>query len=179
MADLSVDFANTVYLRRGRTQDAIGDPEGLADWLRDRRLVTGGDDASHTDVLRLRDAVRRLFAALAEGRSPDTNDVAELNVAAAQAPTWPELRVDGDQTLLLHHTHATGRRALLADVARDAMRVIEAATTHPLRRCAAPACVVLYHPERASQRWCSSACGNRARVARHHATRRGAPAPPT
>ena len=55
-------------------------------------------------------------------------------------------------------------------LARDLIRLIADHVT--IQRCGAPGCGMVYVQSRASQRWCSSSCGNRARVARHAARTR-------
>ncbi|MBY4210390.1 CGNR zinc finger domain-containing protein [Rhodococcus fascians] len=42
-----------------------------------------------------------------------------------------------------------------------------------LSLCAAPRCGQLFLQDRPNQQWCCSACGNRARAARHHAKEKG------
>jgi predicted RNA-binding Zn ribbon-like protein len=41
-----------------------------------------------------------------------------------------------------------------------------------IRACQAPGCVLFFLAERRRRDWCSPACGNRARVARHYRRQR-------
>ena len=64
--------------------------------------------------------------------------------------------------------------AVLAVVARSAIDLLTGPWSERVRRCEAPGCPRLFVARDARRRWCSSAtCGNRVRVARHAARRRG------
>jgi predicted RNA-binding Zn ribbon-like protein len=102
----------------------------------------------------LRDAVRSLFAAAVEGASPPPATVALVNaLARAPALQWP---ADGP---------ALAAEPVAATVARSA---IELVTGGALRACGNPRCVQ-YHLGQGGRAYCSPACANRARVARHEA----------
>jgi predicted RNA-binding Zn ribbon-like protein len=61
---------------------------------------------------------------------------------------------------------------VLQALAREGIEALTPPDGLPLRACLAPSCVLYYvqdHPRRA---WCSAACGNRARAARHYARSR-------
>jgi predicted RNA-binding Zn ribbon-like protein len=61
----------------------------------------------------------------------------------------------------------------LAQVAEQAVALLGGADATRLRACYAPGCVLYFvktHPRRA---WCSVACGNRVRAARHYQRARG------
>ena len=45
-----------------------------------------------------------------------------------------------------------------------------------LRVCGAPGCVLMFARDHTRREWCSNACGNRARQARHYRRTHGAPA---
>jgi predicted RNA-binding Zn ribbon-like protein len=62
---------------------------------------------------------------------------------------------------------------ILAACAASAIELLTGPDRDALRACGAPGCALLFlkdHPRRA---WCSTACGNRARQARHYARTRG------
>jgi predicted RNA-binding Zn ribbon-like protein len=65
---------------------------------------------------------------------------------------------------------ATG---LLAEIARSAISLVGTERRERLRRC--PACSRFFLTTRSDRLWCSVACGNRTRVARHHARHRSSP----
>ena len=134
---------------------------------------------------RLRDALRRLAAAVTEDDrttarigEPDFAAAIEVvNRACAQAPgwsrlTWPEGGAPARATRSSHAPAATA----LSVIAEQAARLFAGPDRVDLRACRAPGCVLYFlrtHPRR---EWCSPACGNRARVARHYQRHHGGPA---
>lgn len=120
----------------------------------------------------LRDALRSLAAARTGDPRPVASDgpgpaeaLTILNDAAALAPSWPTL-VGGD---LAWTTDARGEDREVGWAAAEAIRFL--GSDPELRACLAPGCVLYFvkdHPRRA---WCSTACGNRERAARHYARR--------
>jgi predicted RNA-binding Zn ribbon-like protein len=60
----------------------------------------------------------------------------------------------------------------LARVAWSTIELVGGPERGRLRRC--PSCGDVFVATRSDRRWCSVACGNRVRVARHHARRRAA-----
>ena len=67
---------------------------------------------------------------------------------------------------------STTARAALAIVvaafARDAIDLLTGPTAGDLRACGAPGCILLFVKDHPRREWCSNACGNRARQARHY-----------
>ena len=93
-----------------------------------------------------------------------------LNAAAAACPRSAQLAADGTRRIRYHAEDATA--TALAAIASDAVVLVSGSQVDDIRACGAPGCVVVYlrdHPRRA---WCSPACGNRARQARHYARHR-------
>ncbi|WP_107046844.1 ABATE domain-containing protein [Streptomyces albus] len=64
---------------------------------------------------------------------------------------------------------------LAAVLAEAAMAFLAGPGRELLRACPAPRCVRYFVKEHPRQEWCKPSCGNRARVARHHARRRAVP----
>ena len=131
----------------------------------------------------LRDALRRLAALLTADDRPAaasaTTDprwaVAEVNAAATLAPTWPKLMLRGG-TLDKEMTGiGTPGDQLLTRIAREAIELFAGARRAELRACRAPGCVLYFVHDHPRREWCSSACGNRARVARHYGRHRRDP----
>jgi predicted RNA-binding Zn ribbon-like protein len=122
----------------------------------------------------LRDALRRLAASVtADDRPAARADLSEraataaLNAALASAPPVELTRTNGHWRL--------GRRhpvdAALSDLARAGAALI-ADPERPLRACGAPGCVLYFVRDHPRREWCSVACGNRVRAARHYARTR-------
>ncbi|WUH99399.1 ABATE domain-containing protein [Spirillospora sp. NBC_00431] len=131
----------------------------------------------------LRDALRRLAALLTDDTRPAaasaTGDieqaVADVNDAAAQAPAWPRLTYrDGE----LHQStacHATAAQRMLSAIAHQAIDLFTGEDRIKLRACYAPGCVLYFVKNHPRREWCSTACGNRARAARHYQRHRKSP----
>lgn len=171
-----VQLMNTIWADRGVVHDALATPGEFRAWL---RVVCPHDLVRGADLERfrgLRDALRRLAAVLTDDDRPAAASastvarraVADVNAAAALAPTWPKLVLRGgtvDQTVAA--SGPPGDRLLTA-IAREAIELFAGDGRAELRACRAPGCVLYFVHDHPRREWCSSACGNRARVARHY-----------
>ncbi|WP_155370770.1 CGNR zinc finger domain-containing protein [Catellatospora vulcania] len=172
---LAIELANTLHARQGELRDELQTPADLAAWL-DRvgallavpveggspLAVSRGDLAAARD---LRDAVRAVAAAASTGQAPDPEHVERLNAAVRAAPRWQELVIDEMAPAAATRHGTTAVPGALAEVAADAVDLLSAGR---IGACAAPGCVLLFLRDRPNREWCGNACGNRARVARHH-----------
>ena len=169
---VALDFADTLVTVTDPATDLIGDPAAAAVWwqLQAGRLPAGPvpDEVS---TRRLRNAIRDLFDAHLEHREPQPTSIEDINAAAAAAPVTVRLAFDGDQPVARTRWHTEyGGNASLAAVACDAIALVtDAQGRHALRRCANPACSMLFLATNPRRVWCTAnICGNRARVARHY-----------
>ena len=65
--------------------------------------------------------------------------------------------------------HGTNRAdVVLAALAGDAIELVTGPRRADLRACGAPGCVLVFLKDHPRREWCSNACGNRARQARHY-----------
>lgn len=184
---LAVELANTVFAAGGQAADGLTAPEHLGAWLRlhDERLrraerawssAKRTPSPEHLERFRgLRAAIRDLFAALLAGERGSVGAVRSLNELSAAAATFATLRWprSADPEVAVESTAVDAIEVALGIVARDAIALIGGPDRERLRSCPAPGCVLYFvrdHPRRA---WCSDACGNRARVARHYRRHRG------
>lgn len=176
-ADLALELANTV--REPRARDELDSPAALGRWVE----ATGLGEADEGVLLRVpefravRTAVRELFAAASADEPLPRAAVEAVNSASASVPSFPRLDVADPRAPVAveETTAASPTTRMLAAVARSAIAVV--AHERPIRRCSAPRCGRYFVAGRAGRVWCSAACGNRARVARHHVRRRSAPLP--
>ena len=159
---LAVDFANTVKRRGDETRELLCGAEDVVEWarLQDGRVpVPAAADIALrlAEVRALRDAV---IAVLHGAPAPPA--MRRVNAAARAVALFPQLR---DGAIV---TVAPGGAPLDELLARVAVSAIElAAGEDPLGFCDAPSCGQFFAGGRAGRRWCSDACGTRARVARH------------
>jgi len=187
----------------GGVADDLDTPAGLARWagehasaLDEHGCGTGPwelDADALAAVVAVRTAVRALFArAVAPGppssadagRLPDAGTALDrLNAASARVPvsprlTWPAAGYPAAGYALPGDPAPAER--LAAALARAAIAFLAGPDVARLRACPAPRCVRYFVQAHARQEWCKPSCGNRARVARHHArhhARRGEQAP--
>jgi predicted RNA-binding Zn ribbon-like protein len=184
-ARLALDLALTVrHDGDGGVADDLAEPAGLTAWVRAHADLLPGaagltaDEIALAAVRDLRGAVRALFARAVSPAEPSPADAARLlplpealehlNRAAAQAPTVPVLTWSPSGDPVLRQEPATGGDPLTAALARAAIAFLASPERQRLRACHAPRCVRYFLKEHPRQEWCKPACGNRARVARHH-----------
>lgn len=146
----------------GRWLDEVGDWAGSAREEVALRLP---------DFARLRETVRDLLEASIGGGPLPAAAVERLNEASARVPRVlrldPAARTAADEPI-----PGSPTASVLAMVARSAIELLGSADRERLRAC--PACGLYFLASRGDRLWCSAACGNRARVARHYARARGA-----
>ena len=187
---LELDFANTVEDRPGpRPVDGLTSYARLVDWARAAGLLTDGAGqrllreaaarpAEAAAVLEralvLREAIYRIFRAVADGQAPEPSGLDVLN--AALAWSLPHARVvpvgdgfawgwDRDDRL----------DRMLWPIARSAADLLTSDQTSAVRECSAHDCSWLFMDtsRNGSRRWCNmQVCGNRAKARRHQQRKR-------
>lgn len=140
----------------------------------------GVDEDLRDQVLALRGAVRALFARAVRPGPPSPADahrllpagqaLERLNAAAAREPVVPRLRWDeGDVPVVeLRSGGAVPDSRAVAALARSAVAFLGGPDRERLRACTAPRCARYFVQAHGRQQWCGTACGNRARAARHY-----------
>ena len=174
---LAVELLSTLRHQGDELVDDLEDPGQARRWLEAHlgaqlgKATSGGEAVVR--LVQLRERMRELFTAIVAGQAPPAAAVAALNQAAAQAPvTLVAHRATGG-TLKIERLPATGGSAAArGEFARAALALLTDDLRGRLRLCRAPNCVLFFLQTHPRQRWCSSGCGNRARVARHYARQR-------
>lgn len=174
---LALDLLNT----RPTVGDLIADPAGLAAWLEEEagRLGPVGvvGESEVAAVVAVREAAGPALAAVRRGERPPDEALRALNAALAAAPAHRELawaEEGGLQARTLRD--AAPARRLAADLAEAVAELLVGPRVAEVRECEAHDCSLLFLPAHPRRRWCvASACGNRARVARHYAKRKETP----
>lgn len=169
----ALDVANTVAVVDGADHDLIGSATDYVRWARsEAKFLPQGSsrllEQARPELLDLRTAVRQLLISVAAGERPQETPVEGLNRVSRRAPQWLELDAGA---ALREQSSGQAMDKLLAHYARSSMEVV-AGEASRLRRCPAPSCGMFYLNSRGAQRWCSTRCGTRARVARHYNSRR-------
>jgi predicted RNA-binding Zn ribbon-like protein len=194
-----LDFANTVTGdRHGERRERLGSYAGLLAWARQSGTLDAGHagrllaearrrpaeaEAAYREAIELREALFRVFTAVAERREPPERDLAGISSAIGRALAHRRLdRVEGG--FALGWDDAAG--ALYAPLWRVAWSASELLTSradlervrvcglHETHECS---WLFMDATRGRTRRWCSMAsCGNRAKARRHYArTRSGDP----
>ena len=170
---VAVDLINTGAAPGSAvTDDLLSAERGAAAWWRiERARVPGGGLPDIHALRRLRSALRDMIEALVNDRPVPQAAVSDLNFFTHWAPASTRLRLTG--TGLLAETHWHGeyggnpRPAFIATQA--AVFLSDPSKVSKLRRCANPACSMIFIALNPRRSWCApGVCGNRVRVARHH-----------
>ena len=188
---IAVELMNTLWADREGLHDALATARGANAWLGevgDRlphiRAIRGSvrtnlTAAEAAQLRRLRDAIRIVAANVTAdprvvadppgpGRMSVDDAVSAINDAAASLSPRLLRRVKG--VVIADRRANSSVDASIAGFAVDAVPLL--AGEHeggPLRACLAPRCVLYFAQDHSRREWCSPACGNRARVARHYA----------
>ena len=176
---LPIELHNTRYAVRGGAVDGLADVAGLRAWLAaiaDRLPVGAGyPDADDLEDFRaVRAAVREALQAALERRSISDAALAALNRVSARSPRSLRLVRDGRGAASEVRHHApTATDLVLGVIASSAIELVAGPRAADLRACGAPGCVLMFLKDHPRREWCSAACGNRARQARHYARSRG------
>lgn len=182
---LTMEFAGTVRADRSGPVDRLRDAAAMTEWLRehatDLNLPPGftATEELREQTVRLRQAVRALLARAIAPEPPSVADAADLpgfaeslalvNATALAAPMAPQLSWTGEPALTMAPaTKANPSTRLRGRLAVAAVEFLAGPDRVLLRTCGAPRCVLYFVKEHPRQEWCSPACGNRARAARHY-----------
>jgi predicted RNA-binding Zn ribbon-like protein len=162
---IAVELHNTLYVAGGEQQDGLASRASAEAWLKalGERLPVDGAWPGLEPLVELRASVR---AALQNPQ--DAAAIAALNRASAAAPRSPTAARAADGTLHAGTDYhgASRARIVLAAFAWDTIDLLT--QPHDLRACGAPGCILLFLKDHPRREWCSNACGNRARQARHY-----------
>jgi predicted RNA-binding Zn ribbon-like protein len=171
---------NTIWADTAGVHDELSDAAALHEWLvavtdYDGRRSGKPSQDELDDALLLRDSLRRLAAySTGDTRPTAQSPVTEVDDAvntvnmlvADRART--QLRVLDGQLRAVTTQHASPARSALADLGHEAIELLTGPAAGNLRACHAPGCVLYFVKSHPRREWCSEACGNRARAARHY-----------
>jgi predicted RNA-binding Zn ribbon-like protein len=176
---VAVDLINTVAAPGSPVADDLlsADRGAQAWWRLQRARVPGGELPGIRDLRRLRSALRDMIEALVDERPVPQAAVCDLNVYMRSAPasTCLQLTVTGLRSDTYWHREWGGNPQLAFIATQAAAFLADPRQAGQLRRCANPACSMIFIAANPRRSWCAPGlCGNRVRVARHHHRASGA-----
>lgn len=190
---LCLDFANTVGWRPAAQRvDAFREYADLIVWghhagmlseAESERLLVRAvmDEVGAWETLKrtveLREAIYRLFAALAHGLRPDDEDLRRIDDVLTEGLAHSALVRDGDGFAFRGVANEDDLAAPLWKVADSAAKLLIFGEWRRVRECPGHDCGWLFldTTKNGNRRWCDSAdCGNRARVRAHAQRQRAA-----
>lgn len=175
-----VRLMNTIWADTHGVHDELTDAMALRDWLTDvtdydSRELGKPTPAEFDDALRLRDSLRRLAAhSTGDTRPAAQSPIGEVEQAVAVVN---DLLADRPRIELALHDGALGTvdapvasptRSALAELGYQGLELLTGPAAVNLRACHAPGCVLYFVKSHPRREWCSEACGNRVRAARHY-----------
>lgn len=166
---LAIELHNTIYIADGRACDGLDDADAWLDALAGRLPDVPGEWPAAEELATLREPVRAALRSAVDGVPAEPAVLDAINRAAARAPRSPVAVLRGDAVKAATDHHGARRAdVVIAALAADAIELLTGAHRQDLRACHAPACVLLFLKDHPRRTWCSNACGNRARQARHY-----------
>ncbi len=189
---LCLDLANTVSWRAGgRPIEHLRRAEDLVRWARQTGMVTAREAGRLVEAVRrdpaqgakalahargVREAIYRLFAALADGQTPAPADLARINKALSEALRHIRVARRTDGSFVWEwESERSLLSGLLWPVARSAADVLTSDDLGRLKTCPSADCgwIFLDTTRNGTRRWCDmTVCGNRAKARRYYAGRR-------
>lgn len=181
-ADLCLDFANSRYWRgTDQPTETLETFNDVFTWLAaanalDSRTVEAlkqnwqPTDADHTETIQLREALYRIFTAVAAYAEPASADIEIFNRKLTAAPARTQL-VKQEGAYLWRANLKPQLPDLLAPILWTAGDMLAEPRRDRVRLCANEKCVWLFLDDSKSgtRRWCDmKACGNRAKAHRHY-----------
>jgi predicted RNA-binding Zn ribbon-like protein len=186
---LALDLANTVSRRDdpGRRRDHLeGYPEFVS-FLRQSKSISTkqanelhGDARGHSlearrsfaKIIKLREAIYRVFAAIAQRKAVPASDLKTINDFAIEALRHRALAPrNGGYSWEWIADHKNPFERFLWPMAQAATDLLTSDELKMLRFCEAPDCEWLFldRSRNRSRRWCDmTSCGNRAKARRHY-----------
>lgn len=170
---VAVDLINTVTAPGSTMPEDLlsADSDAEAWWQIEEARVPDAERPDIRALRRLRSALRETIESLVDGRPVPQAAVSDLNFFMQSAPASTRLLVTGTGLRAQTQWHAEyGGNPRLAFIAAQAAAFLsDPVQVSRLRRCANPACLMIFVAVNPRRSWCApGVCGNRVRVARHY-----------
>ena len=170
---VAVDLINTIAPPGSPVADDLlcADENAAVWWQHQEDRVPPGDIPDIQAVRRLRAVLREIIEAVADSLPVPPAAVSDLNFFTQSAPVSTCLiRTDkGLRAERRWHPEYGGNPRLAFIAGQAAEFLADRAKASQLRRCANPACSMIFIAVNPRRSWCApDICGNRMRVARHY-----------
>lgn len=181
---LALELVNTTFIDgglRGHLVDALCTPAHLDEWMTNhlewfspdlQPLASGAvcDQDALDRFLELRSALRACLTTVTLGNALDLAATMIVNRFAAKGAFRLEL-IPGETVTVRRRWPTNDPCTIaLAEIATDACAVLLPDRIGKIKVCPAPGCILFFEKSHPRREWCSPACGNRVRVARHTRT---------
>jgi predicted RNA-binding Zn ribbon-like protein len=179
---LAIDLLNTVVVEDGRVRDLLQGSKDVAAWAEAAGALPhgalGGSAARHEpERLRsFRETLRRGLVAWAAGVTPPPRLIALLNRRLARDPEVSEVTASRGTVVTRRRPAGAPLERLYGAVARSAAELLAGGDPRRLRKCANPACRLMFYDvsKAGRRRWCSMrTCGGQAKARAFYRRRRG------
>ena len=183
---LCLDFTNTVQDRFTSPRELLNSYNDLVLWSQEAQILTEGE-AWHLReeansrrkeagvvlqrAIDLREALYRIFLAVARGSSPEKSELSTLNTEFSEAMHRACIVPEKDSFTLDWTDKEKALDRMLWTIARSAADLLTSEGLHDVRVCAADDCRWLFldTSKNHSRRWCDmKSCGNRAKARKHY-----------
>jgi predicted RNA-binding Zn ribbon-like protein len=180
----AIELHNTIYAVAGQACDGLADAASSAAFLSliaprlTSREPPAGPAPNPSQLATLRATVRDALHSIVNTTPLTPKTAVALNryASAARSSATVQIAADGSVTDGVDWHGASRIDVLLAAFAADTIELLTGPHREQIKACGAPGCVLLYLRDHPRRQWCSNACGNRARQARHY--ERTHPGPP-
>lgn len=175
--NLALDFLNTMIIDRGERHELLNSPQDLLNWASEVGLTLSGriNNQHLSDVLEFRKLLREVFLAGLDSGDVPSELISHLNQYLANYSKAQKIeKVDDKLSLQPIHSTLTLQQ-LIGHIANEAALLLVSKQWVKVKKCANPACVLLFLDVSKSgrRRWCSmEVCGNRAKAANHYSNKR-------
>ena len=190
--EVCLDFANSLGGTREEPKERLHDYGDLVRWAAHAGAIEGAEvqsllaaaearpaeaESVFARAVRLREAIYRIFAGVADDASPVADDLQRLNDELARA--LPHLRIVPDEHGFDYRfdTAAGALDRPLWPVVRSASELLAVGDLARIKQCTSDECDWLFVDlsKNRSRRWCDMRdCGNRAKARRYYRRQRGA-----
>ena len=169
---LAVEFANTVACKACHSSDALSAPGAFHQWCDAHPGLpeVGSSTVTRKRLVELRRDIREILEGQTAGKPPDRASLSRLNRMLRDSRTHlrAEFR-EGRRSFEEIPEHVTPTQEWMWRVTRSTADLLGGEQSGKLLKCRAPTCDHFVVRRMRDQLWCSPACGNRIRVARHYA----------